>query len=332
MTPFRFWSSRPNVGIRTSSHGRIVIGPRRNAYSQSCCTRAPSGVSSRRTERRLGDELEEIAAVAFDDVAAHAVAPVHEGAALDQEVAPRRLRRHRRRRLDLALEAHDRRQQPLDLLVGELEVRHPQLLERLQDASLVEDSRIVQLGPEPADLRAVRDVVHEREIEPRDELAAFFRQLGADRLRLLEALDLVAAEAAVAVDDALPELELLARWRRASTAPPSPPRTASPSGSSRAARCRRPPDRASPWRHRRPGCFKRRQVRRDVGHLRVGQAQVGHVGLGVVVLRIAYPVVTSTRRWSCCRCSEAADRRCGAGRPRRASFRRRRGSRGSRST
>ena len=35
----------------------------------------------RRTERRIGDELQEVAAVAFDDVAADAVAPVHERAA-----------------------------------------------------------------------------------------------------------------------------------------------------------------------------------------------------------------------------------------------------------
>ena len=52
----------------------------------------------------------------------------------------------RRRRLNLALEAHDRREQPLDLFVGEVEVRHPQLVERLQHAALVEDARIVQLG------------------------------------------------------------------------------------------------------------------------------------------------------------------------------------------
>ena len=97
----------------------------------------------------------------------------------------------------------------------------------LQDAALVEDARIVQLRPEPRDLRRVRDVVDEREVEARDELAAFLRQLGADRLRRLEALDLVAAEAAVAVDDALPELELLGAARRASRLPPWPPRTAS---------------------------------------------------------------------------------------------------------
>ena len=78
-----------------------------------------------------------------------------------------------------------------------------------QHASLVEDARIVQLGAEPGDLRRVRDVGDEREVEPRHQLAALFRQVGADRLRLLEALDVVAAEAAVAVDRALAELDLL---------------------------------------------------------------------------------------------------------------------------
>ena len=39
-------AGKPIVGIRTASHGRIVIGPCRNAYSQSGCTLAPSGVSN----------------------------------------------------------------------------------------------------------------------------------------------------------------------------------------------------------------------------------------------------------------------------------------------
>ena len=46
ITPFRRASSKPNVGMRTFSHGRMVIGPWMNAYSQSGCTLAPSGVSS----------------------------------------------------------------------------------------------------------------------------------------------------------------------------------------------------------------------------------------------------------------------------------------------
>ena len=60
---------------------------------------------------------------------------------------------------------------------------------------------------------------YEREIEPRDQLAALFREIGANRLRFLEALDVVAAEAAIAGDDALPELELLRLASSLATAP-----------------------------------------------------------------------------------------------------------------
>src|SRR3954465_15685133 len=83
------------------------------------------------------------------------------------------------------------------------------LSERRQHAALVEDARVVQLGAEPTELRRVRDVGDEGEIEPRDQLAALFRQIGADRLRLLESLDVVATEAAVAADRAPPQLDLL---------------------------------------------------------------------------------------------------------------------------
>ncbi len=96
---------------------------------------------------------------------------------------------------------------PLVLDFVEVEVGHPQLLERLQHAALIERARILQLLMEPVELRVLD--VDEREVEPRDELAALFRQVDADRLRRLEPLDVVAAEAAVARDDALPEVELL---------------------------------------------------------------------------------------------------------------------------
>ena len=169
---------------------------------------------------------------------------------------------------------------------------------------------------EPRELRRVRDVVDEREVEPRDQLAALLRQLGADRLRVLEALDVVAAEAAVAVDDALAELDLLRARRPASPScrlgllerhhrlevveqdrvdrrlvgrAPSPRRRRRPSGPTDRSRRRRPARRsgagpACRW----PGCSAS-----DRG-----------------------PSCRSTRRSSCCRCSRAAGRRCGAGRPR----------------
>ncbi len=163
----------------------------------------------RGAERRIRDQLDEVAAVALDNVTADAVAPMHERSSGHLIIVPRRPRRQRRRRLNLALEAHDRGQQAFDLDVAEIEVRHPQLLERLKHAALVEDPRIVQLGAEPRDLRGVRDVADEREIETRHQLGPLLREIRADRLRLFEALDVVAAEAPVPVDRALAELDLL---------------------------------------------------------------------------------------------------------------------------
>ena len=180
----------------------------------------------RRPERRLGDELQEITAVAFDDVAPDAVSPAHERAPLDDEVTARALYGHGLRRLNLALEAHDRREQAVDLFVGEFEVRHPQLVERIEHAAFVEHPRVVELGPEPRDLRGVRKVFDEGEVETRDELGALFGQLGPDRLRRLEALDLVATEAAVAVDDPLSELQLLGLRIELGERPLARPRTA----------------------------------------------------------------------------------------------------------
>ena len=114
----------------------------------------------------------------------------------------------------------------------------------------------------------------------------------ADRLGRLEALDVVAAETAVARDDALAEIE--PAWRSASIL------------ASRALRLGErhqvaqvveqhgigtAPASESPVRRRAGRSGERRQIRRDVGHLRVGQPQIGHVGARVVVLRIADPVV-----------------------------------------
>ena len=152
MIAFQRASSRPNVGIRTSSHGRIVMGPCRNAYNQSGCTFAPSGVSSGGASVASVDHRAVIAAIAFDLVAADAVLPPHERAPADGVVALGRPRRQRRGRLHVALEAHDGRLQPLILRLGEVEVGHPQLLERLEHAALIERARILQLLMEPVEL------------------------------------------------------------------------------------------------------------------------------------------------------------------------------------
>ena len=154
------------------------------------------GRQHRRRQRRILHDGPVVAAVAFDLVTTDAVLPPHERAAAHRVVALRRPRRQRRRRLHIALEAHDRRLQPLVLHFAEMEVGHAQLLERLEDAALVERARVLQLLVEPLEL-GVLDV-DEREVEARDELAALFRQVDADRLRRLEALDVVAAETAVA--------------------------------------------------------------------------------------------------------------------------------------
>ena len=140
---------------------------------------------------------------------------------------------------------------------------------------------------EPVEL-AVLDV-DEREVEARDELAALFGQIDADRLRRLEAFDVVAAEAAVARDHPLAEIELLGvgvhlcqarlslgqRHQIAEVVQQHGVRL----------RWRRRHRRRRPRRAR-----QRHQIRRHVGHLRIGEPQVGHVGGRVVVLRIAHPV------------------------------------------
>ncbi len=167
------------------------------------------GRQTRRAERRIRDQLQEVAAVVFDDVAADAVAPVHDRPSGHAIVGQRALRRERLHGLRVALEAEQRRHQALDFDIRQVEVRHAQLVERLQHASLVELARVVQLAVEPPELRRVRDVGDESKVEARDELAALFRQIRADGLRLLEALDLVTAVAAVPVDDFLAEVNLL---------------------------------------------------------------------------------------------------------------------------
>jgi hypothetical protein len=51
--------------------------------------------------------------------------------------------------------------------------------------------------------------VHETEVEAVDGLGSFLRQLGADRLRVLEARDQMAAEATVVRDQLLARVDLL---------------------------------------------------------------------------------------------------------------------------
>src|SRR5262249_46723650 len=118
-------------------------------------------------------------------------------AAVGLVVVPCRLGRQRRLRLNLALEAHDRRREQLDFVVAQIEVRHAQLVERQEHAALVEDTRIVKLRLEPAELRGVRYVGDEREVESRDQLRSFLRKIGPDRLRILQALDVVPSESSV---------------------------------------------------------------------------------------------------------------------------------------
>ena len=244
----------------------------------------------RRPQRGIAQQLHEIAAVTFDNVAADAVAATHYRPPPDQEIAARRTRRHGRRRLCLALEAHERRDQPVDFLIVEVVVRHPQLFVGQQHAAFVEDARIVELGAEPGELRGVRDVGDEREIEARHELAALFGQIRADRLRLLEPFDLVIAEAPVAGDGALAERNLLLlgielrdfgfgilEGHHGLVVLENDPIDRHLIGR----RLRRVAARP----------LQTGQVRGHVGHLLVGEPQVRHVGRGAVVLRIPDPVV-----------------------------------------
>ena len=215
---------------------------------------------------------------------------MHQRAPARQEVAARISDGHGRRRLNLRLEAHERGGQARGLFFAEVEVGHPELLERLQFPALVEHARIVELPLVPRDLRRVRDVLDEGEIQPRDQLAPRLRQLRANRLNVLEAFDLVATVAAVPVDDPAAEIELLglrvelADGRLRLFERQQGPVVVQQHAVDRrliGRRLRRIPARG----------LERRQVRGNVGHLRVGQPQVRHVGRRAVVLRIPHPVV-----------------------------------------
>ena len=85
------------------------------------------------------------------------------------------------------------------LLVHE-ELRHAQQLFRALHLRAVEHARLHDLAVQPAGQRVGDLSVLVPEVEALDHLRSLLGQLDADGVRLLEALDLVAAEAAVAAD------------------------------------------------------------------------------------------------------------------------------------
>ena len=211
-------------------------------------------------------QVADLAAPLLHHVAVAAPVPEHQPLALEHRclhlVHPGPvLGRGRIARLPLE-EGEDRER----LVVGEVELRHPRL-----DPLVGEDPRDVQLLPDPvrvglAMLRVLRKVAHVAEIEQLDPLPAVLGQLGADLLRVLESLDVVAAEAAVPGDQLLPlrgELLLLGRaglrLRIAAVA------------------------------------LQRHEIRGDVRRLGVAQAQIGHLRLRPQRLRVLHPGVDPLR-------------------------------------
>ena len=247
------------------------------------------GRQQRRRERRVANHFLVLTAIAFDFVAAHTVLAPHERAARYDVVAVGGPRRQRRRRLDIALEAHDRRLQPFVFHFAGAKIGHAQFLERFEHTARIERARILDFLMEPRELVVVLDR-REGEIEPRHQLGALFRQLRADRLHGFEAFDLVTTETAVARDDAPAKLLLLGirvHLRQLSLRLGQRHHIAQIVeqhiiGLLRCG-CR------LSGHARRAG--ERRQKRGDVGDLRVREAQVRHIRVRVVMLRIAHPVV-----------------------------------------
>ena len=218
----------------TSSHGRIcpVWGAFRNPKSQSLCTFAPSpwmigGASEGSATRERKEppnpsmmwqpwQLWSLTMRRPRSIAASSPESSfgrgHGGVQL--------------------LEAENRRDHLVELRVGEAEVRHLELLLPAARAVAVEDARGVELRPEPV-LPGVRQV-QEAEVEAVDRLRPLLGQLGADRLGVLEAGDLVAGVAAVVRDQFLAGVDLLARGGPSSRDLPSRRRASSSLSRSRA--------------------------------------------------------------------------------------------------
>ena len=248
----------------------------------------PLGRQQGRRERRIVHQLHVVAPVRLDLVTRDAVPPADEVAPVAQGVVPRRTRHLCGERLDVRLEAHDRRGEQRCFFLAHAEVGHPQFLERLQNAVLVERTWIPHLLLEPLDLR-VRNVMDKREVEPRQQLGPLLGELDPDRLRILEPADLVATETTVAANHALPQFDLLFLGRK-------PSHQLLRLGG----RQHRPDVVEQRLRHVRRGVGRlrraavrtrqRRQVGRDIRCLLIGKAQIRHVGIATEMAWITHPV------------------------------------------
>ncbi len=260
---------RVGVAEVESGHAHGQPGPQRNRPLEESEEpvrlhfRALAG-QHRRSEGLvvLVELIADLAAALLDDVAVAAAVPVDQLFAavhghLLLGVGREVLRQHLLARLPLE-EGEDGER----FLVGEIELRHARL-----DALVGEDARDVQLLPDPVGvrlpvLRILGEVLHVAEVEQLDRLAPVLGQLGADLLRGLEALDVVAAEAAVLGDELLAfggELLLFTRGVL----------------------------RVGP----RLAGLERHQISGDVGRLGVGEAEIRHLRVRPHRLGVLHPRV-----------------------------------------
>ena len=172
---------------------------------------------------------------------------------------------------------------------GEAELRHPQFLSRALDLALVVDAGRGDLLLQPG-LPGVGDV-HIAEVEAGDHLGTPGREIHPDLLGVLEAGEVVAAEAAVTEDEALAGEEqflLFGHLRQPvgghGVGEVRPQELAGDRVEFGVVRLRdRPPgEGVVPQTHQESG---------DVRRLAVGEAQTGHEGLFPVVPRILEPFV-----------------------------------------
>ena len=134
--------------------------------------------------------------------------------ALDHRAARRDLLHRRaggvlRGRLQLLVdEAEDDRLDRRAVDLAEVEQRHAQLVHPVRlEPTLVVDARVAQLEPDPVPPRVLDVLVRQdAEVELVQVLAALVPQRLADRLLGLEALDVVAPEAAAVAHEAEPDL------------------------------------------------------------------------------------------------------------------------------
>ena len=250
---------------------------------------ASLGVQVGRTHARVFDRLVDSAADAVDEVAAAAVVVVDEVAGLFGDRLGRGERLGSFLRELVAHQAQHVSHDVPPVAVGETELRHAELLGRALHLAPVVAAGVGELLLQPP-LTGVRDV-DVAEVQARDHLRSPGREVHADLLGVLEAADLVAAEAAVPANQPLTRKEQLLLLRHPGEA----------LGSHRI-REAGPQELAGQFvelagvrlRNRHRGELRRFEPHEpggDVGSLLVGEPEVRHVGLFPVVPGVPYPLI-----------------------------------------